>query len=433
MDVLTGMPGRMEAFAQLEVAVNVVRATGKRMVVALVDLDRFYRVNEKMGTDFGNHVLHIMNERLTAARTAASTVNRIGGNRFLVAMPVEHSDNSGFQAVEVIKNTIERPIDVEGTELYLTSSIGATLFPQDGRTSEQLICRAESALHLSKAQGGNRALFYNTEDTLRLNRRIDIEAELRPALYLRQFHLSYQPIYRMEEGKLRGFEALIRWNHPKLGEVKPSEFLTVAEQNGLIIPIGEWVLREACRMLSSTKQNGLSALIMSINISPLQLQDSSFSRTVLHVLEEFGLEPSDLELEITENSLIYNSSVAISTLNWLHAAGMRIVIDDFGTGYSSLVNLKRLPMQCLKIDRSFIKRIHLKSSERIIVEDVIKLVHKLGLEVIAEGVENKEQYKLLKEWGCDFVQGFLCGEPKAEDILDLTLIGQPKHTMTVGR
>lgn len=427
MDALTGLPGRMEAFAQLEIAVNVVRAAGKRMVVALVDLDRFYRVNEARGLEFGNDVLCLISKRLAGAGTLLSTVSRVGGNTFLIAMPIGNEPNQGWQAVESIKYAVERPIDDEGVELYLTSSIGATVFPQDGRTSEQLICRAESALYQSKEQGGNRALFYNTEDTLRLNRRIAIETALRPALYLRQFHLSYQPIYRMADGRLRGFEALIRWEHPELGNITPNEFIPIAEHNGLIVPIGEWVLREACRTLTGMNQYGLNNLIMSINISPLQLQDSTFSKTVLNTLEEYGLQPASLELEITENIMIYSSEAAISALSWLRAAGVRIVLDDFGTGYSSLSNLQKLPIRCLKIDKSFVKKIDLQSAERIIVEGVIKLVHKLGLEVIAEGVEYEDQYTQLREWGCNYVQGFLLGKPMEPDVLDLSLIRRSEY------
>lgn len=428
MDALTGLPCRKEAFAQLEVAVNAVRAAGKRMVVALVDLDRFYRVNETKGTEFGNQLLYMIGKRLAEARMVAMSVSRVGGNRFLVAIPLDHDDNQSTQAVEAIKNAVERPIDVDGTELYLTSSIGATLFPQDGRTSEQLIYRAESALYQSKELGGNRARFYNTEDTVQLNRRIDIEAGLRPALYLRQFRLSYQPVYFVADGKLRGFEALIRWEHPQLGEISPAEFIPIAEHNGLIVPIGEWVLREACKMLTNMNKYGLNSLIMSINVSSLQLQDAAFSQMVLNALKDYELETSSFELEITESYAIYDSTVALSTLSWLRGAGVRIVLDDFGTGFSSLMNLKQLPIQCLKIDKSFIKKIDVQSAERIIVEGIINLAHKLGLEIIAEGVEYKEQYELLQEWGCNYVQGFLLGKPKEPDVLDLSMFRHAEYS-----
>ncbi|WP_224724767.1 putative bifunctional diguanylate cyclase/phosphodiesterase [Paenibacillus vietnamensis] len=434
MDALTGLPDRMEAFAQLEAAAGAVHASGNWMVVALVDLDGFYRVNESRGTDFGDYVLQMTGKRLSEARAANTLICRIGGNTFLVGMTVEPGESHSLQAVEAVKNAIERPIEVDGAELYLTSSIGATIFPRDGRTGEQLICRAESALYQSKELGGNRARFYAMEDTLLIKRRIDVEAALRPALCLRQFHLSYQPIYRVKDGRLRGFEALIRWHHPELGVISPAEFIRIAEQNGLIIPIGEWVLREACRMLSGMGKQGNGSLIMSINISPVQLQDPSFPRTVLHVLKEFGLSCSSLELEITENTALYASDTAMSTLSWLRAAGVRISLDDYGIGYSSLANLKQLPIQCLKLDKSFIRKIDVESAERIIVEGVISLVHKLGLEVIAEGVEFEEQYNLLNEWGCGYVQGYLLGKPMEPDVLDLPMLRRSelrKHSKAV--
>jgi len=427
MDALTGLPCRKEAFAQLEMAVNVVRTAGKRMVVALVDLDKFYRVNETKGIEFGNHVLLTMGQRLAAARKSATTVSRVGGNRFLVAMPVEHDEIQSLQAVEAIKNAIERPIDMDGMELYLTSSIGATLYPKDGRTSEQLICRAESALYQSKEQGGNRARFYNLEDSYQLNRRVEIEASLRPALYLQQFRLSYQPIYRMADGKLTGFEALLRWKHPELGDISPTEFIPIAEHSGLIVPIGEWVIRESCKMIANMSKYGLNSLSMSINISSLQLQDPTFSQTVLNVLKEYQLPPSSFELEITESGVLQTSTAAISTLSYLRAAGVRIILDDFGTGFSSLTNLNQLPIHCLKIDKSFIRKIDLEGAERIIVEGIINLVHKLGLEVIAKGVEYKEQYELLEEWGCNYVQGFLLGKPQEPDVLDISMIRRSEY------
>jgi diguanylate cyclase (GGDEF)-like protein len=431
MDVLTGLPSRKEAFAQLELSLNAARAAGKRMIVALVDLDRFYRLNETRGTDFGNEVLIIIGKRLMAARQASATVSRVGGNRFLISAPLEADVCQAMQALEAIKNAVERPIDADGIELYLTSSIGATLFPQDGLTSEQLICRAESALYQSKEQGGNHVRFYNTEDTIMLNRRSAIEAALRPALYLRQFRISYQPIYRMAEGKLRGFEALIRWEHPELGEIAPSEFLPLAEQNGLILPIGEWVLREACKMIVGMSTYGLCSIIISVNVSTQQLMDATFSQTLKNILKEYQISPTFVELEITDNTMLYSSDIAINNLNWLRAAGVCIALDNFGIGYSSLLNLKKLPIQCLKIDKLLIKKIDLEGSERIIVEGIIKLIHKLGIEVIAAGVEYKEQYELLSEWGCNYVQGVLLGKPQEPEVLDLSMIRRSKQNCEV--
>ncbi|MDQ0062318.1 putative bifunctional diguanylate cyclase/phosphodiesterase [Paenibacillus harenae] len=422
MEALTGLSGRKEVFAQLETAVHLARAADNRLIVALVDLDRFYRLNATRGHEFGDEVLNIVGSRLEQAGPSPATVCRIGGNTYMVSMQLKHGTDSCLHAVEAIKHAVELPIDEDGTELYLTSSIGAALFPEDGQSCEQLVCRAESALHQSKSEGGNRTLFYNLDNTYRLHRRIDIEASLRPALYMRQFYLAYQPIFRVSDGKMRGFEALIRWKHPELGVISPAEFIPIAEHNGLIVPIGEWVLREACKRLAGMNNYGLGPLIISVNISPVQLQDPTFAQTVLHILDEHDIDYSSIELEITENVTLKHSEKVLSSLSKLRCAGVRIALDDFGTGYSSLVNLKQLPIHCLKIDKSFIREIDLPSAERLIVESLVDLVHKLGLEVIAEGVEYKEQYELLKSWGCDYVQGFLFGKPMNPGQLDLSMI-----------
>lgn len=422
MEALTGLSGRKEAFAQLESAVHLARVADNRLLIALVDLDRFYRLNETRGHEFGDDVLGIVGNRLLETGIAPTTVCRIGGNTYMVAMQLAQGTDTCLHAVEAIKHAVELPIEENGTELYLTSSIGAAIFPEDGLASEQLVCRAESALHQSKNEGGNRTQFYNSDNTDRLQRRIDIEASLRPALYMRQFYLAYQPIFRLVDGKMRGFETLIRWKHPELGTISPAEFIPIAEHNGLIVPIGEWVLREACKRLAGMHKYGLGPLIMSVNISPVQLQDPTFPQTVLHILDEYKIQYSSIELEITENVTLKHSDTVLSSLSKLRGAGVRIALDDFGTGYSSLSNLKQLPIHCLKIDKSFIKAIDLPSAERLIVESLIELVHKLGLEVIAEGVEYREQYDLLKSWGCDYVQGFLFGKPMEPEQLDLSMI-----------
>lgn len=422
MDEETGLTGRKEAFAKLEAAVHLSRAEDKRLIVALVDLDQFYRLNETKGHDFGNDVLRAVEDRLVRAGAVPSSVCRIGGNTFMAAMEIEQGTDACLQAVEAMKYAVGLPIAENDMELYLTSSIGAAIFPDDGLTSEQLICRAESALHESKKAGGNRTEFYDSDTTKRLQRRIDIEAALRPALYMRQFHLAYQPIYRISNGKMRGFEVLIRWKHPELGGIYPTEFIPIAEQNGLIVPIGEWVLREACKRLVGMNKYGIADITLSINISLVQLQDPTFFRTVLHILDEYGIDRRTIEFEIKENVSLSCSKTVPSVLSSLRAAGLRISLDDFGTGYSSLKHLLQLPITCLKIDKSFIKAIDLPGAERLIVESLIELVHKLGLEVIAEGVEYKEQYELLEAWGCDYVQGFLFSKPMDPGMLDTAFI-----------
>lgn len=421
------LSGRSKAFMQLELAIHSARVSGKRLLVVLVDLDKFYRVNETRGTDFGNEVLGIVVSRLeqkTASHSEAAMpgVCKVGGNTFLVMMEVEKDLPQLWKSVDAIRHAVEQPVSDSGKELYMTCSIGVSLFPQDGFTSERLICRTESALYQAKEQGGNRTVFYNAEDTNRMNRRIEIEMGLRPALFLRQFHLSYQPIYRLSDGRLRGFEALIRWQHPELGLISPNEFIPIAEYNGLIIPIGEWVLREACKMLAGMTKYGLNELTMSVNISPIQLQDPSFVQTVWNVLQEFGLPRQSLELDITEHIMMQSSELSITAITQLRAGGVRIALDGFGAGFSSLHHLMDLPVHSLKLDKCFIRRIDLQSAERHVVEAIIGLMRKLGLEVVAEGVEYKEQYDLLKEWGCHYVQGYLLGKPMDPTMIDTSML-----------
>ncbi|MHA6482303.1 putative bifunctional diguanylate cyclase/phosphodiesterase [Paenibacillus sp. strain BS8-2] len=417
---------RKDAYALVELSLQLARAGGNRLLVAIVEFDRFYRVVDTKGAEFSNSVLKMMMGRLEETGRLLSGSNppvlcNWGSHSFLYILQEPEDKNLCWQAVDTIKYAVECPVIENGTELYLMASIGACYYPQDGLTSDTLICRAESALQTSKDMGGNRVSFYQSEDSIRMDRRIAIETGLRPALYQRQFHLTYQPIYRLMDGRLRGLEALIRWNHPELGMISPNEFIPIAEHNGLILPIGEWVLRESCKMLAQIRRYGLSDMRMSINISPLQLQDPTFTSTVLVVLEEHRLEPSAIELEITEHFLFHTSDVALAALSRLRAAGVRLALDDFGTGYSSFSNLKQLPIHSLKIDKSFIEKLDLGGPERHIVESIIGLVQKLGIEVVAEGVEYEAQYEMLKAWGCDYVQGYLLGRPMEPTVMDTTM------------
>lgn len=427
MHGLASLPERQEAYAQLEIALSNARASGQRLVVALIQIDRIYCVNEAKGLDAGNQVLESIGARL---RQGAGTafVSLISCDTFLLAREIGYSQAECAGAVEEMKYAAQYPVSCEGKELHLTASIGTCLFPQNGRTSERLLGHAETALIKSREQGGSRITFYSEEETEQMNRWLEVGAALRPALYMRQFHLSYQPIFRTESGRLRGFEALIRWNHPELGTIWPGEFIPIAEQNGLIVPIGEWVLREACRMLSGMQEYGLKELVISINISHVQLMDSSFSSMVAHVLEEAGIEPSSLELEVKEDVILHFTEQTLAVLSKLRALGVRITLDNFGEGYASLANLKQLPVNSVKISKSFIRQIDVQSVERHIVEAMIGLMHKLEIEVIAGGVEYEEQYQLLKEWNCDFVQGFLLGSPMQPDLLDMSIIRKSPQT-----
>ncbi|GLX67406.1 putative bifunctional diguanylate cyclase/phosphodiesterase [Paenibacillus glycanilyticus] len=420
MHGLANLPERQEAYAQLDVALSGARATGQRLVVALIQIDRFYGVNEVKGIDAGNQVLDRIGAKLRQGEGTVF-VTLISGDTFLMAREIGYSQAECAGAVEEMKYAAHYPVEIDGAELHLTASIGTCLFPQNGRTSERLLGHAETALLKSREQGGNRITFYSEEETDQMNRWLEVGAALRPALYLRQFHLSYQPIFRTETGRLRGFEALLRWNQPELGTIWPGEFIPIAEQNGLIVPIGEWALREACRMLAGMQEYGSKELVISVNISHVQLMDGSFCSMVAHVLEEVGIEPSSLELEVKEDVILHFTDKTLAVLSQLRTLGVRITLDNFGEGYSSLANLKQLPVNNVKISKSFIRQIDTESVERHIVEAMIGLLHKLEIEVIAGGVEYEEQYKLLREWNCDFVQGFLLGSPMQPDLLDMSI------------
>lgn len=403
------------------------RASGQRLVVALIQIDRFYGVNEAKGLEACNQVLESIGGRLSQGADTAF-VTLISGDTFLMAREIGYSQAECANAVEEMKYAAQYPVSYEGAELNLTASIGTCLFPQNGRTSERLLGHAETALFKSREQGGNRITFYSEEETAQMNRWLEVGALLRPALYLRQFHLSYQPIFRTDNGRLRGFEALLRWNQPELGAIWPAEFIPIAEQNGLIVPIGEWALREACRMLAGMQEYGLKELVIAVNISHVQLMDNSFCSMVAHVLGEAGIEPSCLELEVKEDVILHFTDKTLAVLSQLRALGVRITLDNFGEGYASLANLKQLPVNSVKISKSFIRQIDVQSVERHIVEAMIGLLHKLEIEVIAGGVEYEEQYKLLKEWSCDFVQGFLLGSPMQPDLLDMSIIRKSPQT-----
>ncbi|WP_168118684.1 bifunctional diguanylate cyclase/phosphodiesterase [Paenibacillus sp. HB172176] len=412
------LPGRREAYSQLELAIAEARLAGKRLLIALADIDQFCYVNETWGWEVGNQALleverrlHLLGQQLGAE--GGYRCFRYGGNSFIVLMMDRHDGALNWHAVEAIKFALEKPIAAGEAELFLSSSVGVCLYPKDGYTSEQLMCRAEFALFQSKSEGGAKARFYSGEDTKSMNRRLFLTAELRTAFLHRQLELSYQPIYEMASGKLKGFEALVRWQHSEFGPVSPHEFIPIAEHCGLIIPLGEWVLREACHTLSSMNKYGLLDLTMSVNISHLQLADLSFPKTLLTIIREAGLRPQAIELEFSESNLLGDRASFQAAISRLRAEGVRIVLDDFGGEGSSFQHLLHLPVHGLKLCGSYTQHIAKQTAEHHVAEGIISMARKLGLEVIAKGVEQDEQYLQLKEWGCNYVQGYLLGKPTA--------------------
>ncbi|TYP70716.1 putative bifunctional diguanylate cyclase/phosphodiesterase [Paenibacillus methanolicus] len=407
-DLLTGLPGRLAAFTLLEQVIARAKSARTDVVVAVVDFDRFHLINESKGTVFGDQTLRLLAERFKTEELADFTACRIGGNTFVLFKPCLLREESN--CIARLKTQAEAPLVVEGHVLYPTCSIGIAEYPKNGRSAERLLRHADTAMQQAKAAGGNRIGAYTEADATRAGRRLKLEGELRGALERHELSLRYQPIYAAS-GRLRGFEALLRWNHPELGAVSPAEFVPLAEQTGLIVPIGEWVIREACRMQRETTAKGHADIVMAVNLSPVQLRVPSFVDGMLRLLEECGVPASGLELEITESIMLEAGETTIASLDRLRQAGVRIALDDFGTGYASLTYLRELPIHTLKLDRSFIHPICHQHTERVIVESMISLVHRLGLEVVAEGIEDEDQLALLREWGCDLLQGYLLGRP----------------------
>ncbi|GGG06774.1 putative bifunctional diguanylate cyclase/phosphodiesterase [Paenibacillus abyssi] len=420
VDRITGLFGRDAALAVVEQLINDGTRSGEGSYgLMLVDLNDFYRVNETWGTAFGDTVLSVCAQALSNAnKHAGYPVCRYGSNTFLLVLK---GDALEAEAVR-LRAVIEQPVAIQDQTVHLSATCGMIILNAHNKNAEKLLRHTDTALHEAKsAKGGCRFVVYSSELMKETSRRMLLESELRQALHHNQLRLHYQPQYQTATGRLRGFEALLRWQHPELGSIPPGEFIPIAEETGLIIPIGEWVIREACRKYAEIDPISCSELIFSVNVSAVQLNNPCFEQALMQILGEMNHPPGRLELEITESTLIQNKEASITALNRLRSQGIRIALDDFGTGYSSLSYLIHLPIQCLKMDRSFVKNIDTEMTERRIVESIITLVHQLGIEIVAEGIETREQLALLKEWGCDFVQGYLLGQPQEGRFLPLVL------------
>jgi len=410
-DALTGLPNRALLMDRLAQALAHGQRQQQQVAVVFIDLDRFKLVNDSLGHLAGDELLKEVARRLRGVLREDDTVARVGGDEFQVVLNDVTDSRDAALVAEKLMHVLGRPMLVDGQELHVTASLGLALYPRDGATADLLLKYADTALYEAKGEGRNAYRFFSPEMNAQAHGRLRMENDLRRAIERGELELHYQPQLDLATGEVPAVEALLRWRHPEKGLVPPNAFIPLAEETGLVLGLGEWVLGEACRQLARWRAQGLGSLRVAVNISARQLQRPGLDAVVRHALAESGLAPCSLELEITESSVMLDPQHARSVLQSLRDLGVLLSIDDFGTGYSSLAYLKRLPLDRLKIDRSFIHGIPADGDDAAIVETIIVMTHKLGLRVIAEGVETLEQRLQLLRQGCDEVQGFLLAAP----------------------
>jgi len=411
-DVLTGLPNRNLLQDRLKRAVFAQR-DARPIAVVFIDLDHFKFINDSLGHTQGDKLLAIIAERLASIVREGDTVARLGGDEFVLVLNDQNKEDVIFRAMQRVLNKVSEPMTIDGQELYITCSAGVSLYPADAPDVETLLKNADVAMYRAKEHGRNNFQFYTPEMNDLANERLALEHSLRRALERNELLLHYQPKVNLETGMIVGAEALLRWQHPEWGLIAPERFIPIAEETGLIVQIGAWVIRTACNQARLWQDAGLPPVVMSVNLSARQFRQESFVKVVTQILHETGLKPEQLEMELTESMLMHNANAAISILAGLKSIGVRLSLDDFGTGYSSLSYLSRLPIDTLKIDRSFVQHIgdQDECDNGILAQAIISLGHSLNLTVIAEGVETGEQLQFLKAHQCDEVQGFYFCKP----------------------
>ncbi|PUA30900.1 MAG: diguanylate cyclase [Cellvibrio sp. 79] len=410
-DSLTSLPNRSLFYDRIYHGLARARRSDSKVALMLLDIDRFKIINDSLGHDAGDVLLKAIAMRLNEGVRDMDTVARLGGDEFVVVLEGIHDTEDVVFVANKLLSTLSRPLEISGHTLTTTVSIGVSIFPEDGADTDELLKNADIAMYKAKEAGKNNCQFYTKGMNATAVNYLLLENDLRRAVEQQQLTLYYQPQVDLQTGEMMGVEALVRWQHPDRGLVSPAHFIPLAEETGLIVPIGEWVLREACRQQKAWLDVGKRVGKVAVNLSPRQFRQKNFPGKVEAILKETGLEAKHLELEITESCAMEHAGETINQLNQLNQMGMFLAIDDFGTGYSSLAYLQRFPIQKLKIDRSFINDIHDDHNDAAIAKSIIGLAHNMQMRVVAEGVETEPQAEWLREMGCDQAQGFLYSKP----------------------
>nr|WP_247887240.1 EAL domain-containing protein [Azospirillum sp. SYSU D00513] len=418
-DGVTGLPNRALLADRAEQAVQAARRYGRKLAFLFLDLDHFKTVNDTLGHQAGDQLLAAVALRLRAAVRMSDSVARMGGDEFVVMVEELEDSRDAAHTADRIMAALRTPFSLEGRELHVGVSIGIAMFPDDGADMPALLKNADTAMYAAKTAGRNALRFFSPAMTEAAERRLELESALRRAVAQADFTLVYQPKIYAATGQLCGVEALLRWHHPERGWVPPSEFIPLAEEIGLIEPLGAWVINEACRFIAGWDGQSLGALRVAVNVAAGQINRGDLGAVVERALKLHGIDPALLEIEVTESAVIADTARATATLNRLRALGVTVALDDFGTGYSSLVYLRRIDIDSIKIDRSFLTDVRPGSRDADLVRQIIRLAQSLRLSVVAEGVETAEHRSFLEEAGCDMLQGYHIARPMpAADLRD---------------
>ncbi len=429
-DQLTGLPNRLYLAANLPDAIAEAKAKGAVLAVLFLDLDRFKHVNDSRGHETGDKLLKTVAQRVRSTMRSQDVVVRMGGDEFVIVMKDIKNTDKVNEAAERINQALSAPMVVDGRTLVTTVSIGVALYPRDGIDMGELLRHSDTAMYQAKDRGRNNFQLFSPAMDRRLKERIAVEASLRTALQTRQLEVHYQPIVEIETHRVVALEALMRWKHPSQGFVRPDRFVRIAEDAGLIVPIGDFVLQRAVEDMVRWRQKGAEVVPVAINVSAVQLQRSNLAETITRLTRQHGLEPTMLQIEITESAVFERREArgreaAQDTVAKLRELGIHIAIDDFGTGYSSLSYLKRWRVDTLKIDRSFVRDLVTDMSDLAIVSAIIAMARHLHIEVVAEGIEGWPQLEKLRALGCAYAQGYLFARPAAAEECDRCLTGEP--------